>query len=157
MPFSVCFFLFHVLCGSVWPSILYSFQCLLVVWLYFLCCCILNLFPVCSPVRVSDDGGYICMARNELGSSDEISAGVDVRYPPRNVRILPADLVDYEVSQTHTRTNTNTWERNRWVTPTNIKGLNIGVKKIKIHNFFPGNTYLIIILLAEMTKSFTVT
>ena len=52
-----------------------------------------------EPVQASDSGTYICLARNDLGASDEISANVEVRYPPREVRIRPTDFVDLEVGE----------------------------------------------------------
>ncbi len=52
-------------------------------------------------MRVSDGGSYICLARNDLGSSDEITASVDVRYQARNVRTVPADFLDLEVCKKH--------------------------------------------------------
>jgi hypothetical protein len=61
----------------------------------------LTFFVRGSPVRVSDGGSYICLARNDLGSSDEITAPVDVRYPARNVRTVPADFLDLEVCKKH--------------------------------------------------------
>ena len=54
-----------------------------------------------DPVRRSDSGTYICIARNELGASDEISATVDVRFPPKDVRTEPTDFVDLEVGERH--------------------------------------------------------
>ena len=49
-----------------------------------------------EPVRKSDSGTYICMARNELGASDEISARLDVKYPPRNIRTDPETVIGEE-------------------------------------------------------------
>ena len=62
-------------------------------------------FTICTiavrfePVRVKDGGTYICLARNTLGASDEITATIDVQYPPRNVRTEPASYVDMEVGE----------------------------------------------------------
>ena len=50
-----------------------------------------------DPVRQKDGGTYICLARNDLGASDELSANIDVRFAPTNVRTDPADFVDLEV------------------------------------------------------------
>ena len=33
------------------------------------------------------------MARNELGASDEITARLDVKYPPRNIRTDPETVI----------------------------------------------------------------
>ena len=52
-----------------------------------------------EPVRATDSGTYICLARNELGASDEITADVEVRFPPRQVRLEPSDFVDLEVGE----------------------------------------------------------
>ena len=54
-----------------------------------------------DPVRLSDSGSYICLARNDLGASDEISANIEVRFPPKNVITKPADFVDLEVGARH--------------------------------------------------------
>ena len=50
-----------------------------------------------KPVRKSDSGTYICLARNEIGASDEITATIDVKYPPTNVKTDPVNFVDLEV------------------------------------------------------------
>ena len=46
-----------------------------------------------DPVKKSDGGTYICLARNKVGSSDEISAVLDVKYPPRNIRTDPETVL----------------------------------------------------------------
>ena len=46
-----------------------------------------------EPVSKSDTGTYICMARNELGASDEITARLDVKYPPRNIKTDPETVI----------------------------------------------------------------
>ena len=46
-----------------------------------------------EPVKKSDSGTYICLARNDIGSSDEISAVLDVKYPPRNIRTDPENIL----------------------------------------------------------------
>ena len=54
---------------------------------------ILILLSICSlgdildfkPVRESDGGSYFCWAKNEVGTSDELSVTFDVLYPPRTV------------------------------------------------------------------------
>ena len=38
-----------------------------------------------KPVRESDGGSYFCWAKNEVGTSDELSVTFDVLYPPRTV------------------------------------------------------------------------
>ena len=35
----------------------------------------------------------MCLARNALGSSDEISAVLDVKYPPRNIKTDPETVI----------------------------------------------------------------
>ena len=40
-----------------------------------------------------DSGTYICMARNDIGASDEISARLDVKYPPRNIKTDPETVI----------------------------------------------------------------
>ena len=46
-----------------------------------------------EPVKKSDSGTYICLARNTIGASDEISAVLDVKYPPRNIRTDPENTL----------------------------------------------------------------
>ena len=46
-----------------------------------------------EPVKKSDSGTYICMARNDIGASDEISASLDVKYPPRNIKTDPETVI----------------------------------------------------------------
>ena len=46
-----------------------------------------------DPVKKSDSGTYICLARNDIGASDEISAVLDVKYPPRNIRTDPENVL----------------------------------------------------------------
>ena len=50
-----------------------------------------------EPVRVSDSGSYICLARNSLGASDELTANINVQYAATDVRTDPANQVDLEV------------------------------------------------------------
>jgi len=50
-----------------------------------------------KPVKKSDSGTYICLARNEIGASDEITATVDVKYPPTKVKTDPINFIDLEV------------------------------------------------------------
>jgi len=57
-----------------------------------------------KPVRKSDGGTYICLARNEIGASDEISATLDVKYPPTKVRTDPVNFIDLEVGEDTTLT-----------------------------------------------------
>ena len=52
-----------------------------------------------KPVRQGDGGTYFCMAKNDVGSSDELSVTFDVLYRPRNVDITPKKLVDLDVGQ----------------------------------------------------------
>ena len=46
-----------------------------------------------EPVAKSDSGTYICLARNSIGASDEISAELDVKYPPRNIITDPENVL----------------------------------------------------------------
>ena len=46
-----------------------------------------------EPVAKSDSGTYICLARNSIGASDEISAELDVKYPPRNIITDPQNVL----------------------------------------------------------------
>lgn len=46
-----------------------------------------------EPVKKSDSGTYICSARNKIGSSDEISVALDVKYPPRSIRTDPENVL----------------------------------------------------------------
>ena len=50
-------------------------------------------------VREEDGGTYVCVARNEVGTSDELTAELTVRFPPRNVNTDPARLLDLEVGE----------------------------------------------------------
>ena len=54
-----------------------------------------------EPVRKADTGTYICQARNVIGASDEISANIEVNFPPRKVRTEPSDFLDLEVGTRH--------------------------------------------------------
>lgn len=50
-----------------------------------------------EPVREDDGGTYFCLAKNDIGSSDELSVTFEVLYPPRNVLTKPKRFVDLEV------------------------------------------------------------
>eukprot|EP00095_Tigriopus_kingsejongensis_P010153 maker-scaffold575_size133042-snap-gene-0.26 protein:Tk10153 transcript:maker-scaffold575_size133042-snap-gene-0.26-mRNA-1 annotation:"hypothetical protein DAPPUDRAFT_54063" len=52
---------------------------------------------VFDPVRQGDEGTYLCSARNELGSSDDLSITFDVLFEPRNLRTSPQQSLDLEV------------------------------------------------------------
>ena len=52
---------------------------------------------VFDPVRRGDGGSYLCLARNEVGASDEISISFDVLYQPENIRTVPTRFVELEV------------------------------------------------------------
>ena len=42
-----------------------------------------------DPVRRTDGGTYYCLAKNEIGSSDELSTTFEVLSPPANIRTRP--------------------------------------------------------------------
>ena len=48
-------------------------------------------------MRASDSGSYICLARNSLGASDELTANINVQYAATDIRTDPANQVDLEV------------------------------------------------------------
>ena len=50
-----------------------------------------------NPVRKRDSGTYFCRAKNEVGSSDELSYTFDVLYRPKKVNISPKRLIDLDV------------------------------------------------------------
>ena len=50
-----------------------------------------------DPVRQGDGGTYFCMARNSVGSSDELSIAFEVLYEPRNLRTDPSRVLDINV------------------------------------------------------------
>jgi len=52
-----------------------------------------------KPVRESDGGSYFCWAKNEVGTSDELSVTFDVLYPPRSVTTDPQRLIDLDVGK----------------------------------------------------------
>ena len=54
---------------------------------------------VFDPVTRTDKGTYFCMAKNEVGSSDELSVTFDVLYPPTNIRTEPRRFTDLKVGQ----------------------------------------------------------
>ena len=45
----------------------------------------------------TDSGSYICLARNSLGASDEITANIVVQFEPRDVATIPNNFIDAEV------------------------------------------------------------
>jgi hypothetical protein len=51
------------------------------------------------PVKEGDGGTYFCLAKNDVGSSDELSVTFDVLYPPRNVQTTPQRLIDLDVGR----------------------------------------------------------
>jgi hypothetical protein len=54
-------------------------------------------FLIFDPIRIGDGGTYYCSARNEIGTSDDLSVAFDVFYPPKSVKTNPerrADLVN---------------------------------------------------------------
>ena len=52
-----------------------------------------------TPVREADGGSYFCWAKNEVGTSDELSVTFDVLYPPKKVETVPQKLVDLDVGR----------------------------------------------------------
>ena len=52
-----------------------------------------------QPVRRGDGGTYICMARNSVGASEEVSAGVAVVFPAERVTTDPESLLDLVVGE----------------------------------------------------------
>ena len=42
-----------------------------------------------EPVRRGDGGTYYCLAKNRIGSSDELSTTFEVLSPPSNIRTQP--------------------------------------------------------------------
>ena len=42
-----------------------------------------------DPVRRGDGGTYYCLAKNKIGSSDELSTTFEVLSPPTNIRTRP--------------------------------------------------------------------
>ena len=53
-----------------------------------------------KPVRESDGGSYFCWAKNEVGTSDELSVTFDVLYPPRSVTTDPQRRIELDVGHT---------------------------------------------------------
>ena len=51
------------------------------------------------PVREGDGGSYFCWAKNEIGTSDELSVTFDVLYAPRKVLTLPKKRIDLDAGQ----------------------------------------------------------
>ena len=51
----------------------------------------------------TDSGSYICLARNSLGASDEITASIQVQYEPRDVATIPNNFIDLEVGDKQVR------------------------------------------------------
>ena len=54
---------------------------------------------VFDPVRQGDAGTYLCRARNNVSSSDELSVTFDVLFEPRNLRTEPAKLAQLTVEE----------------------------------------------------------
>ena len=50
-----------------------------------------------DPVRRGDGGSYLCLARNEVGASDELSISFDVLIEPANIRTVPTRFIELEV------------------------------------------------------------
>ena len=56
--------------------------------------CLFNLYSlgedlIFRPVRKGDGGTYYCLAKNEVGSSDELSTTFEVLFPPINIYTEP--------------------------------------------------------------------
>lgn len=51
------------------------------------------------PVREADGGTYFCWAKNDVGTSDELSMTFDVLYPPRAVLTEPQKVADLDVGK----------------------------------------------------------
>ena len=52
---------------------------------------------VFKPVKKGDGGTYYCLAKNDIGSSDELSTTFEVLYPPTNVRTQPRRVANLTV------------------------------------------------------------
>lgn len=51
------------------------------------------------PVREADGGTYFCWAKNDVGTSDELSMTFDVLFPPRQVLTEPVKFADFDVGK----------------------------------------------------------
>ena len=51
------------------------------------------------PVREGDGGSYFCWAKNEIGTSDELSVTFDVLYAPRKVLTRPDKRIDLDAGR----------------------------------------------------------
>ena len=57
---------------------------------------------VFEPVRKGDGGTYYCLAKNNMGSSDELSSTFEVLFPPNNIRTQPRSVANLTVGdRTH--------------------------------------------------------
>ena len=52
-----------------------------------------------EPARRGDGGTYYCLAKNDVGASDELSTTFEVLFPPRNVKTQPRTFTALTVGE----------------------------------------------------------